>query len=313
MEAGDFELTGETIIFDNKWNLINGQHRLNGCILAKKPFQALVVQGVPPRVYLKLDSGDKRRAADWMHHLGEDNAKVMAAALRILWTFDEGSLCSNKQYPSNDEIKHTLDSHPGLRKFNTSTFAKSVKGMPGSLTMALRYIFGQYDEKLATQFFEHLATGERLTKQNPVLFLRERLLGAQGKNRLSQVECAALTIKTWNAFVGGGEFSPHHLRFRTGKGGEEMPRIIGIEYDVGIDCDREALDVTSGQSCVSNIEHGDEAASKPGVEQCAQFVPKTVRQNPLADVANRNVPWVSFSVPKSALFGTTPAGRQRPT
>jgi hypothetical protein len=183
-------------------------------------------------VYLKLDSGDKRRAADWMHHYGEDNAKVMAAALRVLWTFDEGALCSNKRYPSNDEIKQTLDHHPEIRQFNTSTFAKSVKGMPGSLTMALRYIFGQYDKKLAEKFFDHLATGERLTKENPVLFLRERLMAAQGKNRISQVECAALTIKTWNAFVGGGEFSPHHLRFRTGKNGEEFPRIAGLQFEV---------------------------------------------------------------------------------
>jgi hypothetical protein len=93
-----------------------------------------VVQGVPPRVYLKLDSGDKRRAADWMHHYGEDNAKVTAAALRVLWTFDEGALCSNKEYPSNDEIKKTLDTQPEIRQFNTSTFAKSVKGIPGPLT-----------------------------------------------------------------------------------------------------------------------------------------------------------------------------------
>jgi acetyl esterase/lipase len=32
----------------------------------------------------------------------------------------------------------------------------------------------------------------------------KRLMAAQGKNRISRVECAALTIKTWNAFVGGG-------------------------------------------------------------------------------------------------------------
>jgi hypothetical protein len=231
MAAGDFELTGETIIFDTKWNLINGQHRLNACIVAKKPFQAVVVQGVAPRVYHRIDSGERRRAADWMHHLGEDNAKVMAAALRIIWTFDQGSLCSSKEYPSNDEIKHTLDHHPEIRQFNTSTFAKSVKGMPGSLTMALRYILGMGDKKLAAKFFEQLATGEGLTKQNPVLFLRERLMAAQGRNRLSQLECAALAVKTWNAFIGGGEFSPHHLRYRTGKNGEEFPLIFGVRFN----------------------------------------------------------------------------------
>jgi hypothetical protein len=222
-------------ILDEKWDLKNGQHRLNACIVSGKSFKAVIVQGVSPSVFKKLDSGEKRRSADWLGSgdYSEDNAKGLAAALRVLWSWEQGSICSSKTTPSNDEIAHTLDQHPGIRKFNTSTFAKSVKGMPGSLTMALRYIFGQHDDKLADRFFTSLATGEQLKRDNPVLILRERLLGAKGKDRLSQTECAALTVKAWNAFIEGGEFTPHHLRFRTGKNGEEFPEIAGIDFQVG--------------------------------------------------------------------------------
>jgi hypothetical protein len=45
MAAGNFDLTGETIILDEHWKLLNGQHRLNACIRAKKSFPALIVQG----------------------------------------------------------------------------------------------------------------------------------------------------------------------------------------------------------------------------------------------------------------------------
>jgi hypothetical protein len=54
MEAGDFVLTGETIILDKQWFLLNGQHRLNACILSGKPFAAIVVQGVDRSVYFKI-------------------------------------------------------------------------------------------------------------------------------------------------------------------------------------------------------------------------------------------------------------------
>jgi hypothetical protein len=229
MEAGDFELTGETLIISDKWKTLNGQHRLNACILSKKPFDAVVVQGVPERVYLKLDSGEKRRAADWLASgtYSEPNAKVFAAALKVLWQFGEGAICKNDRYPSNDEIAHTLEQNPGIRKFNTSTFAKSVKGLPGSLTLALRYIFAQHDEKAAEDFFTKLATGEGLRRGNPVLLLRDKL--ADKEKGRTQTVMTALCTKAWNAYLRGEQMTPHDLRFRTGKSGEDMPKILGVE------------------------------------------------------------------------------------
>jgi hypothetical protein len=200
--------------------------------LSKKSFDAVVIAGVRKSVYLKLDSGEKRRAADWLSSgaYAEPNAKVFAAALKLVWQWQEGALCSNKRYPSNDELAHTLDQNGGIRAFNTSTFAKSVKGMPGSLVLGLRYIFGQYDNKVAAEFFEKLSTGEGLRRGNPILLLRDKLADKE-KGRTQEV-IAALTIKSWNAFLAGEELTPHHLRYRTGKGGEELPKILGVEVAV---------------------------------------------------------------------------------
>ena len=231
MEAGDFVLTGETIILSDKWKTMNGQHRLNACILAKKPFDAVVIQGLPERVYLKLDSGEKRRAADWLSSgsYAEPNAKVFAAALKLVWQWENGALCSNKRYPSNDELAHVLDQNGGIRAFNSSTFAKSVKGCPGSLVLGLRYIFGQYDNKVAGEFFEKLATGEGLKRGDPILLLRDKL--ADKERGRTQEVIAAVMIKAWNAWLSGETITAHHLRFRTGKGGEEMPRILGVDIE----------------------------------------------------------------------------------
>ncbi len=177
-----------------------------------------------------IDVGEKRRVSDFLKYKGEDNAKVLGAALRLVWTFEEGQLASNKRYPSPKEILETLDRNRAITKFMSSTFTKSVKGMPGSLVAALRYLFGMHDDKKAEDFFEKLATGVGLKKEDPVRTLREKLLGAQGKQRIGQYECAALTIKAWNAFLTGEELGM--LRFRTGKNGEKFPQIVGVQVPV---------------------------------------------------------------------------------
>jgi hypothetical protein len=139
-------------------------------------------------------------------------------------------MCRNVRYPSNDEIAHTLESHPGIRQFNSSTFAKSVKGLPGSLTIALRYVFGQHDSKLAAEFFDKLATGEGLRRDNPILILRDKLV--DGEKGRGQEATAAFTIKAWNAFVAHETITPHGLWYRTGKSGEPFPKIAGVEYPI---------------------------------------------------------------------------------
>lgn len=227
MEAGDFALTGETIILSDKWKLLNGQHRLNACILAKAGFDAVIIQGVPDSVYHKLDSGEIRRLADALAHAGESNAKVLGAAFRVVWQWENQALFSSKRSASRDEIFHVRNEHPGLRQFNTSTFAKSVKGMPGSIVTAFRYIFGKYSDHAAAEFFEKLKTGEGLKRGDPILLLRDKL--ADKEKGRTQGVIGAVTIKAWNAWLAGEAITAHNLRFRTGKGGEDFPKILGVD------------------------------------------------------------------------------------
>src|SRR4051812_39659069 len=61
MERGDWVLNGETIKFNDKGNLIDGQHRLQACVLAGKPFQTYVVRGIADdRAFATIDTGKLR-------------------------------------------------------------------------------------------------------------------------------------------------------------------------------------------------------------------------------------------------------------
>jgi hypothetical protein len=109
--------------------------------------------------------------------------------------------------------------------------------MPGSLAIALRYIFGRYNDKLAAEFFERLSTGEGLRRDNPILLLRDKL--AENERGRTQEAIAAVTIKAWNGFMAHEKMTPHRLRYRTGKSGEEFPKIAGVEYQVEVQIETE--------------------------------------------------------------------------
>ena len=229
MEAGNFLLTGETILLSNKWRLLNGQHRLNACILAKAAFDAVVIQGLPENIFRKLDSGEKRRPADWLASEGEANAKVFAAALKLVWQWDQGGLCSNIRYPSNDELALVLDQNGSIREFNNSTYASSITGLPGSLAIALIHLFGKHNKKAAAEFFEKLGTGEGLKRGDPILVLRDWLAH---KEPGSQQITAAAVIKAWNAWLpGGATITPGALKFKGGRNGDEFPKILGVDIE----------------------------------------------------------------------------------
>jgi hypothetical protein len=125
-------LTGEPIILDENDKVLDGQHRLNACLIAKKPFRTLLVRGVRRgSAFLAMGSGEKRRAAHALAIAGELNTKVLQAALKLVWTHQLGELGRSVHYPSNAEIQTVLEDNPRIREFVTTTFAKSVTGAPG--------------------------------------------------------------------------------------------------------------------------------------------------------------------------------------
>ena len=69
--AGDMILNGETIIFDVDGNMLNGQHRLHGCVESGVAWDAIVVRGIDPDAFRTLDSGKKRTTGDTLALCGE--------------------------------------------------------------------------------------------------------------------------------------------------------------------------------------------------------------------------------------------------
>lgn len=88
MKAGNWELNGEGIMFDQTGRLKNGQHRLAAILQAKVPVRMLVVRGVQDDVSI-YDSGMTRNIRQIAQASGcKDISGVAAAAgTMIAWGF----------------------------------------------------------------------------------------------------------------------------------------------------------------------------------------------------------------------------------
>lgn len=242
MQDGKWNFTGEPIILDENNNILEGQHRLNACMISKVSFRAILITGIRrSEAFLSMGTGAPRRAADTLKIMGYLNSKVLQAAAKILWMYEHDTLGKKADYPSNAELISVIERNPGLTDWVKGEFLKKVPG-PGSLMSVARYLFGKVDPKKAEEFFEGLASGAGLKAGSPVLQLREKLMtGMHQRHKMTQYEAGALLFKAYNAFL--LDRDDVRLTFKnTKKGKEAFPKLLGLQEPLpGSPEEREAM------------------------------------------------------------------------
>jgi hypothetical protein len=224
--AGDMILNGETIIFDVDGVLLNGQHRLQGCIESGVSWDTLVVRGIDPEAFRTLDSGKKRSTADALSMKGELYATKIAAAAQALLSFvDFGGefrhTTSQSRKATPMAVERVLKAHPGLRE--------SVKAMSGvrlsdnQYGHVLHYLFSIVSPSLAADFASVMAEGH-YDMGRPFVRLRETIIANGGNIRLRRSN-AAKAVKAFNA----ERASDRPKMFKFGPK-EVFPKIDGLNY-----------------------------------------------------------------------------------
>lgn len=262
MLGGEWELNAEPIILDDKDRLVNGQHRLQAIVDASKEdaniaVTMLVVAGVKSKAFDTMDQGRARSLADVLAVNNEENARVMAGALRLLWQrLDSKKVSGSGQLRAGVAVD-LLKKHPGLHE-SVALFVGDDDGkqgleaqtkesedcetplskVVGSLSHAatLHYLFSQSGVEdaaaKATEFFRGLAFGVEddgetaLPNDEPRKRARLVLVkSATSENRLTRDGRIAVLIKAWQAFIDGEKLS----RINVAKG--EFPRIGGLDCE----------------------------------------------------------------------------------
>lgn len=182
--------------------LLNGQHRLYGVIKANTGIEVPVATGIAEAAFATYDTHGRKSV--FSSGGPQADLRVLAGAARMQWRVDQGLRPNDRAVPSASEIKETLENHTGLADWFPESRKRQVAefGSSGVMTFVL-YHLRRIDRPVAEDFFRDLFTGENLTRENPVLALRERIRrtrNIEGEERGSRREVLTQLLQAWEAY-----------------------------------------------------------------------------------------------------------------
>ena len=212
MAEGKWEHTGEAIIFSRSGRLIDGQHRLRACVLAKTSFKTDVRFGMAEAAYDNIDTGKMRSAGDIFKNHGYENWERIATASRFVAAyFDFGWKGKSGGFwgTAKELQEYIADHHPKLTD-SLKVYEQSRKynlPAPGAIT-AMHYVCKKRSIQTADIFFSKLTTGLNIDDANdPVARLRTMLIDIKTnawRAEVNRVHVAALIVIAWNQYRGFG-------------------------------------------------------------------------------------------------------------
>lgn len=215
MKHGDWRLTGETVIFSKQGILNDGQHRLLACIQAQVSFVTDVRFGVERDTFDCVDIGQKRSAAQVLGIEGEQNAAVLAGALRMLISYRMKNYHLNIKGVQPSIIAEVLHKNPKMRDSSAraqSTY-REFKLIPPSALCLCHFLFASINKEEADQFMLDLGAGVSMKKDDPVMALRRFAMNSPLTGKTASAFFVPLIIRTWNARRAGIDIK--HLRSPT--------------------------------------------------------------------------------------------------
>lgn len=208
LENNKWQVNGESIKVDTKGYLLDGQHRLHAIVLANKPMTTYVARNLDRESFKTIDCGKTRSPSDFLKMEGFGatgvNLNVVAAAARIVMNFDKktGRYFSRTEKLSPTELIGFVDNHSGLIE-SAKRGQAMQKIMSVSVAAGCHYIFSVVDPEKTHAFFEALHTGAGLSKGNPALTLRNRLMTLRTQKQAGsayQKMIVAYMVQAFNDF-----------------------------------------------------------------------------------------------------------------
>ncbi len=252
MDEGKWCLNGETIKFNDGGMLFDGQHRLQACVLAGKPFKTYVIRGIEDKMaFATVDVGRTRTHGDIFGIAGIPNSNQVSGAAMLIYLIKNNMVSAlgvkNRRYSANTksellqrlktkQVRATTVTKEDLLKFvepfrnrliNAVRFGKTMEGrgkrmLTGGQIGGLFFLFSEKSEPDAVRFFTDLAEGVGLSSTDPVYRLRERLISnSMSPNKINRFAVVFLVCKAWSKRRGGEKVT--NLKIVEG---ENFPKIV---------------------------------------------------------------------------------------
>ncbi|MDG1949854.1 MAG: hypothetical protein P8J32_03480, partial [bacterium] len=209
MRDGKWKFNGDTIVFDENGNLLDGQHRLEAVVLSKREVETNVTFGIDRETFHTIDTGKVRNSADVLSTQGYKNSLVIAAAAKLVMSLESGV----KGVASGGLKSTKFDNLDVLNFIKTrADFADVVneahkiwQSMPsrfvsGRIFCAMYYMFYKKHTSQARTFMKSVALGIGIESDSSAYHLRNRLIKMHGDklNRYTVFNKTAIIAKAWN-------------------------------------------------------------------------------------------------------------------
>jgi hypothetical protein len=203
MERGEWELNGETIKVADDGTLLDGQHRLQAVVESGVGIDTLVMRDLSMRVQDTVDTGRRRRLADILKIEGYSDSHALGAAVSILHRLRNGHRIhyAHAGAPSAQQALDLIKREPQIQtSVRVARRVTKQVGGPIGVFSALHCVFYEVDPEPADEFFARLADGADLSRDDPLLHLRNQLSRPRKDRSYGQSpsNIAALTIKAFN-------------------------------------------------------------------------------------------------------------------
>lgn len=221
MASGNWRENGSAIVFAKDGTLIDGQHRLEGCVDSGAPFTTLVVRNVERGVQNTIDDGVKRTLGDRFTFEGRPNANVSAAVVRRILLWQQGFRTNTGNYqPSTAEAFELLANDPtAVLAIEATTSLRMNKLLPPSIIGLGWWLFWDLDADDCQEFWDGLHSGAGLQEGSPILAVRNQIIRKSADpGRIPETVILAWVIKAWNAYRAGRTAYRFNLR-----AGEKFP------------------------------------------------------------------------------------------
>lgn len=224
MERGEFVVSGETVVFNDKGEVMDGQHRLSAVVKSGKIITMLVVWGVPDRYFEVLGQGKSRNATDALSIAEHKNSGLLASVARLSLRYTDTGFVTKFTRPSIGQITKIVEENTSMA--DSCHFVagnREVRNlMPPSAAAFSHWKISQSSSaEEATQFMLKIATPSGMESSDPRfalnrMFTNLKLRGNPFGNHPERH--ITLVFKTWNLWLAGRKVSIIALR-----DGEEFP------------------------------------------------------------------------------------------
>lgn len=203
MKSGAWDVNGESIKFDQKGCLIDGQHRLNAIVESGTTQSMLVLTNVPSDI--NIDTGKPRVLADVLRRAGLKSGVFLATIHRQKQCIENAAngLTFRCDRPAIETAMREITRNKEVYYWAHSKAKSSHDAFCATRFGACLLVFHDHDPIKAQEFADLCCKSDLLRSDHPVVVAISTITNQiiRGKRRPAcEWECA-ITVKAWNLFL----------------------------------------------------------------------------------------------------------------